>query len=192
MCAGGRRAGRSAIERLRPEQELAMLAVLEGRDALVALPTGFGKSLIYQVPAMILDRPTIVVSPLIALMADQERALGRRGVPSSCSTADCAPPTVAPRWRSSTAAAASSSSPRPRRSSRAPRRPSSSVPPGPRLRRRGALHLGVGARLPTVLPAPRRRPRAARQPGRARAHRDRDAAVRDDIAARLAPPRSGS
>jgi ATP-dependent DNA helicase RecQ len=69
------------IERLRPEQESAMIAVLEGRDALVALPTGFGKSLIYQVPAMILERPTIVVSPLIALMADQERALKSRGVP---------------------------------------------------------------------------------------------------------------
>ena len=40
------------IERLRPEQESAMVAILEGRDALVALPTGFGKSLIYQVPAM--------------------------------------------------------------------------------------------------------------------------------------------
>ena len=57
-----------------------MLAVLAGRDALVALPTGFGKSLIYQVPAMILKRPTVVVSPLIALMADQERALKARGV----------------------------------------------------------------------------------------------------------------
>lgn len=69
------------IERLRPEQESAMVAILEGRDALVALPTGFGKSLVYQVPAMILDRPTIVVSPLIALMADQERALKSRGLP---------------------------------------------------------------------------------------------------------------
>jgi ATP-dependent DNA helicase RecQ len=58
------------IQSLRPEQESAMLAVLNGRDALVALPTGFGKSLIYQVPAMILERPTIVISPLIALMAD--------------------------------------------------------------------------------------------------------------------------
>jgi ATP-dependent DNA helicase RecQ len=70
-----------AIERLRPEQEAAMLAILKGRDALVALPTGFGKSLIYQVPAMILERPTIVISPLIALMADQERALRSRRVP---------------------------------------------------------------------------------------------------------------
>ena len=42
------------IQSLRPEQESAMLAVLNGRDALVALPTGFGKSLIYQVPAMII------------------------------------------------------------------------------------------------------------------------------------------
>src|SRR3974377_1440444 len=69
------------IERLRPEQELAMVAILEGHDALVALPTGFGKSLIYQVPATIFQRPTIVVSPLLSLMADQERALTSRGVP---------------------------------------------------------------------------------------------------------------
>ena len=68
------------ILNLRPEQESAMLAVLNGRDGLVALPTGFGKSLIYQVPALILERPTIVISPLIALMADQERALKRCGV----------------------------------------------------------------------------------------------------------------
>jgi ATP-dependent DNA helicase RecQ len=58
-----------------------MLEVLNGRDALVALPTGFGKSLIYQVPAMMFERPTIVISPLIALMADQERALKTLGVP---------------------------------------------------------------------------------------------------------------
>src|SRR5512138_3499562 len=69
------------IGRLRPEQETAMVALLEGHDVLAALPTGFGKSLIYQVPAMILKRPTIVVSPLIALMADQERALRSHGVP---------------------------------------------------------------------------------------------------------------
>src|SRR5215471_11970008 len=68
------------IARLRPEQEAAMLGILKGRDALVTLPTGFGKSLIYQVPAMILERPTIVISPLVALMADQERALTLRRV----------------------------------------------------------------------------------------------------------------
>ena len=69
------------IQRLRAEQESAMLAVLNGRDALVSLPTGFGKSLIYQVPAMLVERPTIVISPLIALMTDQELALRKRGVP---------------------------------------------------------------------------------------------------------------
>src|SRR5690242_13866410 len=69
------------IQSLRPEQESAMLAVLNGRDVFVALPTGFGKSLIYQVPAMIVERPTIVISPLIALMTDQEVALTKRGVP---------------------------------------------------------------------------------------------------------------
>jgi ATP-dependent DNA helicase RecQ len=72
---------RFGIDRLHPEQERAMEAVLQGKDTLVVLPTGFGKSLIYQVPAMLLDRPTIVVSPLIALMADQEQSLKRRGVP---------------------------------------------------------------------------------------------------------------
>jgi ATP-dependent DNA helicase RecQ len=65
------------IERLRPEQESAMVAILE--DLLWRPPAP--KSLIYQVPAMILERPTIVVSPLIALMVDQERTLKRRGVP---------------------------------------------------------------------------------------------------------------
>ena len=45
------------------------------------LPTGFGKSLVYQVAALCRDRPTVVVSPLVALMADQERALVRRQVP---------------------------------------------------------------------------------------------------------------
>jgi ATP-dependent DNA helicase RecQ len=69
------------IQSLRPEQESAMLAVLNGRDVLVALPTGFGKSLIYQVPSMIFEQPTIVISPLIALIVDQERALKKFGVP---------------------------------------------------------------------------------------------------------------
>src|ERR1700741_3524127 len=69
------------IQTLHVEQESAMLAVLNGRDAFVALPTGFGKSLIYQVPAMIVERPTVVISPLIALMTDQEHALRKRGVP---------------------------------------------------------------------------------------------------------------
>jgi ATP-dependent DNA helicase RecQ len=56
---------------LRPGQLDAMKAVLDGRDTLAVMPTGHGKSAIYQVPAVLLDGPTIVVSPLIALQRDQ-------------------------------------------------------------------------------------------------------------------------
>ncbi|MFO7285460.1 MAG: RecQ family ATP-dependent DNA helicase [Gammaproteobacteria bacterium] len=69
------------IARLRPEQERALRALLDGRDTLAVLPTGYGKSLLYQTMALMLDRPTIVVSPLIALMADQQRALEKRRLP---------------------------------------------------------------------------------------------------------------
>ena len=72
---------RFGISRLHPLQVRALEAVFAGRDALAVLPTGYGKSLIYQLPALLAERPTIVVSPLIALMADQEASLRRRGAP---------------------------------------------------------------------------------------------------------------
>jgi len=72
---------RFGVQRLHPEQRQAIAAVLKGRDAVVVLPTGYGKSLVYQVPAVLFDRPVIAISPLIALMRDQERGLRRRGVP---------------------------------------------------------------------------------------------------------------
>jgi ATP-dependent DNA helicase RecQ len=65
-------------ERLRPEQLTAMRAVTAGRDALVIAPTGAGKSAMYQVPATLLDGPTLVVSPLLALQQDQIAALAGR------------------------------------------------------------------------------------------------------------------
>ena len=55
-------------------------AVLEGRDALVVMPTGSGKSLIYQLPALLLPGLTVVVSPLISLMKDQQDKLTAQGV----------------------------------------------------------------------------------------------------------------
>ncbi len=64
---------------LRPGQAEAMRAVLAGRDALVVMPTGAGKSAIYQVPALLLEGPTVVVSPLLALQRDQVTALLARG-----------------------------------------------------------------------------------------------------------------
>jgi ATP-dependent DNA helicase RecQ len=63
---------------LRPNQLAAMRAVLRRRDALVVLPTGAGKSAVYQVPATLLPGPTVVVSPLLALQQDQIGALNER------------------------------------------------------------------------------------------------------------------
>ena len=64
----------------RPPQIRAVQAVLSGRDALIVLPTGGGKSLCFQVPALVRTGLTIVVSPLISLMKDQVDALCRRGI----------------------------------------------------------------------------------------------------------------
>jgi len=57
--------------------------ILSGKDAIVVMPTGSGKSLCYQLPAMMLDGATLVVSPLIALMKDQVDALHSRGLPAT-------------------------------------------------------------------------------------------------------------
>ena len=65
---------------LRPLQQAAMEAMLERRDSLVVLPTGGGKSLCYQAPAMLKEGTTVVISPLIALMKDQVDALRQNGV----------------------------------------------------------------------------------------------------------------
>ncbi len=66
--------------RFRPGQAEAVRSALEGRDVLVVMPTGSGKSLCYQLPALELEGTTIVVSPLIALMKDQADHLRERGV----------------------------------------------------------------------------------------------------------------
>src|SRR4051794_32441390 len=68
-----RRTARDAFgwDQLRPGQLDAMQAVMDSRDTLLVMPTGAGKSACYQVPALLLDGPTVVVSPLIALQRDQ-------------------------------------------------------------------------------------------------------------------------
>jgi ATP-dependent DNA helicase RecQ len=68
---------------LRPEQLAAMELLAEGRDVLAVLPTGAGKSAIYQVPALLRDGPTVVVSPLIALQRDQREGLADSDAPDA-------------------------------------------------------------------------------------------------------------
>ena len=67
----------------RPGQARAVENVLAGKDTLVVLPTGGGKSVCYQVPALLLPGLTVVVSPLISLMKDQVDALTARGIPAT-------------------------------------------------------------------------------------------------------------
>jgi ATP-dependent DNA helicase RecQ len=62
-------------DQLRPGQREAIRSVLDGRDTLAVLPTGAGKSAIYQLAGELIDGPTVVVSPLIALQADQVRSI---------------------------------------------------------------------------------------------------------------------
>jgi ATP-dependent DNA helicase RecQ len=66
------------FSRFRPGQEAAVAAAAAGQDVLVVMPTGAGKSLCYQLPALVREDLTIVVSPLVSLMQDQVEALERR------------------------------------------------------------------------------------------------------------------
>src|SRR5215212_1168674 len=67
-------------EEFQPGQWEPISAVLNGEDALVVMPTGSGKSIVYQLPALLLQGLTVVVSPLIALMKDQQDKLQAHGV----------------------------------------------------------------------------------------------------------------
>ncbi len=70
-------------EAFRPGQEVMVNALTHHRDALGVMPTGGGKSLCYQIPALLLPGITLVVSPLISLMKDQVAALKSAGVPAA-------------------------------------------------------------------------------------------------------------
>jgi ATP-dependent DNA helicase RecQ len=82
-----------------PGQEPVVSSLLAGRDTLAVMPTGGGKSLCYQLPAMVMEGVTLVVSPLIALMKDQVDGLVRKGVPATMVNSTLSPAEQAERLR---------------------------------------------------------------------------------------------
>ena len=155
--------GKLGFSSWRPGQREAVEAALEGRDSLIVMPTGGGKSLCYQLPGLATEDLTIVVSPLIALMqrpvaaADRRRAPGGDDLLGDERRGGAGGARAGARRRGADRlllAGALRLDRLPRRARAAAHRPA--------RRRRGALRLGVGARLPPRLPAPARDRRAAR------------------------------
>lgn len=72
------------LSEFRKGQQGILESIVAGRDTLAVMPTGGGKSLCYQLPAVVLKRLVIVISPLIALMEDQVRGLRAHGIPAGC------------------------------------------------------------------------------------------------------------
>ena len=172
LSAGGARPPSPAPVRLRgfrPGQREACEAALGERDVLVVMPTGSGKSLCYQLPALVRDDLTIVVSPLVALMQDQVDALRARGLgdrvalvnaqQGSGANAEALRGAVVGLPPAALRRAGAVLLARVRRA--AARRPDRAV-----RGRRGALRLAVGARLPPRLLPPRPTPRGTWAPPR--------------------------
>ena len=67
----------------RTVQEDVISAILSGKDVMAIMPTGAGKSICFQIPAMLLPKGTVIISPLISLMKDQVEALTEQGIPAS-------------------------------------------------------------------------------------------------------------
>ncbi len=70
-------------ESFRPVQESVISAIVSGKDVLAIMPTGAGKSICFQIPALLFPHGTVIISPLISLMKDQVEALNEQGIPAS-------------------------------------------------------------------------------------------------------------
>ncbi|HMH00069.1 MAG TPA: DEAD/DEAH box helicase, partial [Terriglobales bacterium] len=71
------------FDSFRPLQERVVRSLMAGQDSCVVMPTGGGKSLCYQLPALVSEKTAVVISPLIALMQDQAAQLAQMGIPSA-------------------------------------------------------------------------------------------------------------
>ena len=161
----------------RPGQREAVEAAVAGRDVLVVMPTGSGKSLCYQLPALMRADLTVVVSPLVSLMQDQVQAV-ERVAPGYVGLVNAQQDTAANR-RTLERAARGTCGCSTSRPSGSPRRASSSASARADRAvrgRRGALRVPVGARLPAGLLPARRRRALARRGGDRRLDGDRHAA----------------
>ena len=180
------------FDAFRPGQGEIVEAVARGRNVLAIMPTGGGKSLCFQLPALMRDGVTLVISPLIALMRDQVRALREAGVAAGALTSGNTDEETNAVWRALEGAL--------KLLYLAPERLASAggADAAPRRRvadrrGRGALRQPVGPRFPPRLPAHRRAaPGARRAAGRLHRHRgprdagrDRRAAVRRRPAPRV-------
>ena len=123
-------------------------SILEGKDAVVVMPTGSGKSLCYQLPAMMLDGATLVVSPLIALMKDQVDALHARGLPATFINSSISESEQRARIEVAATPRAQTRLRRSRTLSQQPLQLSAAIDSDLTLRsRRSSLHLNLGSRL---------------------------------------------
>ena len=144
-----------------------MQAAIEGRDTIVIMPTGSGKSVCFQLPALALVGTTVVVSPLIALMKDQADALRERGVAVTTLNSTLTPAEEEAELAAIRAGDREFVYVTPERLAQAEYREVLARDPGrPVRRRRGALREPVGPRLPPRLPRARRGDRGPRPPAR--------------------------
>ena len=161
------------FEAFRPGQEAVIEALLAGRDVLTVMPTGSGKSLCFQVPALVMDGLTVVVSPLVALIQDQVAALklagGGRGRYPFGQRARGQRGRLAPGGGGRDAAALHGARAADDRAGADGARPAAAAAV---RHRRGALHLAVGAIVPARVRRPR--PAAGTLPRRSRRGADGD------------------